>query len=129
MKTEAWVLDKLQYYHDVMNIPMPKQIFYTESDYGRYCREHSGHEYADQVEAGAFLGSNWMKGQAIFINMDRSHYLDYLEHTIVHETVHTKYKNLNHGGRFNHYIKAYIKGDKPNYTKMHGIWDWLVANG
>ncbi|KKN55018.1 hypothetical protein LCGC14_0586190 [marine sediment metagenome] len=125
---QTWALQKLKHYHDVMNIPMPKQVFFSEKEYAEYCRGQNDPEYADEVEAGAYLGSNWQKGRAIFINMDRPHYMDMLEHTIVHETVHTKHKHLKHGGRFDRYVKAYIRGKEPNYSKMLGVWDWLVGN-
>ena len=125
---ESWVKNRLEHYHKAVGIKTPQSIFYSEKSFSAYMRGKEGNSYAELIERGEILGSNYKKGEAIFINMDVLKAEPELEETIVHETVHTRYPKLKHGGEFKHYINQIKKGNyNPTYKWWNLAKDWVIG--
>ncbi|KKN55019.1 hypothetical protein LCGC14_0586200 [marine sediment metagenome] len=129
--TEAWILERLEYYHDMMEISMPLSVFFHEKDWlGQSFAQTDTHR--EKIACGDILGLNRMEGLAMLINLDQPKEFiskDVLENTIIHETIHSKYPDLGHGGTFNYYVREVRAGIFPPRKRniLVEFKDWLIA--
>jgi len=117
---------KLKHYHKLMGVPLPRKIFFDKNEWIQYLGDQNivTKGYSEKVLGGLVLGSNLWNGSVIFINVeahapalpfnDKNHLHDYLlTNTIIHETMHTKYPKLKHGGTYESYCTQIHKGIYP----------------
>lgn len=130
--TEAWALGRLEYYHEMMEIDMPLSVFFHEKDWLKQSFAKDDAKWKKTLMKGDTLGLNHMNGLAVLINLDQDEYFltkPILKKTIIHETVHSKYPYLSHGGEFNHYVEEIGKGIYPprKRGRLKVITDWLIS--
>lgn len=118
------VKDTVKQYSSYLNIPLPKKMFFYQKNYANYL-ESKWHDtkYADQVRSGEILGSNIQMGKDIFINLDKLNTKELTYHrdmTIVHELLHTKHPEIEHGAKFRRYIRSI---QKKKYPPSNNWWD------
>lgn len=107
---------KIVEYSNLLKLPLPLEIIYTQEEWANRSKDDPA--YQQQILRGEILGANryykiMPEFVSIFINLGKHRSREQLEHTVVHELVHSRYRKLEHGYDYEYHIQQIKKGKYP----------------